>query len=458
METWTPNLADAHGPRYRAIAEALASDIESGRLPAGSRLPTHRDLAYRLKVTVGTVSRAYSEAERRGLIGGEVGRGTFIRARPEPVLPAPAPDDMLNMAVNVPSGGSEANELSRTLMLLSASPRLAGLLGYQPHVGMPEHRIAVARMLEEQGIAATPERTILTAGAQHALTMALTAILRPGDTLGCEALTYGGVRAAARLHHLKLRGLPMDEQGLCPEGFEAACREGLKAIYCVPTLHNPTGIVWPIERRRAILEIAERHDVAVIEDDVYGFLADDAPPTLHNLAPHRVFHLNSTSKSLAPSLRIGCLVAPARAAAQIANGVRTTVWMAPPLMAEVVRLWVEDGTAARLVEEKRQAGAARQALARAILDRHGIGYQRGHANAFHLWIPLPEPWHDDSFVAAAREQSVVVSPAWSFATGRRQTDAIRISLGAPNTIGDIERGVHLLADLMSSEMMDGGVI
>src|SRR5476651_2065184 len=99
MTLWLPDLSNHRGPRYRAIADALAADIASGRLATGQQLPTHRELAYRLSVTVGTVSRAYGEAVRRGLIGGEIGRGTFVRARVEAAAPG------LGAGPALPTGG-----------------------------------------------------------------------------------------------------------------------------------------------------------------------------------------------------------------------------------------------------------------------------------------------------------------------------------------------------------------
>ncbi len=448
MTHWTPDLSQFRGPRYRAIADALAQDIEAGRLQTGFRLPTHRDLAWTLKVTVGTVSRAYAEAQKRGLIGGEVGRGTYVRARGDQPLPATT-DGVIDMAINVPAAGIEAGHLSRTLAELSASPRLPMLCGYQPHIGMPEHRAALATLLREVQIDAPADRVIVTAGAQHALTLALSAVAVPGDTIACENLTFAGLKMAARLLHLRLRGIPMDADGPIPEEFEALCRDGqIKAFYAVPTLHNPTGGIWPLARRQAIVAIARRHGVTIIEDDVYGFMAPDAPPPLAALAPDRVFYVTSTSKSLAPSLRIGVLVAPGEAAARVIAGLRTTIWMAPPLMAEVVRRWVEDGTALEIIAEKRKTGAYRQQVTRGILDDAGVQYRDTHPNSFHLWIPLPEPWRDESFASEARRQGVAVSPAWSFTVGRRVPDAIRLSLGTPKTIDDLDRGVRIVTRLL----------
>ena len=450
--TWLPDLSTRRGPRYRAIADALAGDIANGRLPTGARLPTHRELAYRLEVTVGTVSRAYAEAERRGLIGGEVGRGTFVRARPEPgpiVADAPSPGDAIDLAINKVSSGDEAAALAGTLAELARDPALDQLLDYLPHLGLPAHRAATARLLRQLEIDVAPERIALTAGAQHAMMIALGALAHPGDTVACEQLTYAGFKSLARMLHLRIKPIAMDHEGVRPDAFETACREtDLRALYLCPTLQNPTGTTLSLDRRKAILAIAARHDVRVIEDDVYGFLTPDAPPPLVALAPERVLYINGTSKSLTPGLRIAFIVMPPDLAARIAAGVRTTVWMAAPLMAEVMRRWVESGEFMRLVTAKRRIGRERQALARRMLAVAPIAPT--HANALHLWLTLPEPWTDEAFAAEAQRNGVLVSAGTHFAIGRPPLDAIRISLGAPRTTAELERGLGVLAGLLRS--------
>src|SRR5438552_19101006 len=122
MTNWTPDLSGRNGPRYRAIAEALAEDVRGGRLAAGTQLPTHRDLAWKLRVTIGTVSRAYAEAERRGLIVGEVGRGTYVRhpAGMAPIMPgdilSEARDpDFIDLSINRPGAAGEGAAMVEAL-------------------------------------------------------------------------------------------------------------------------------------------------------------------------------------------------------------------------------------------------------------------------------------------------------------------------------------------------------
>jgi DNA-binding transcriptional MocR family regulator len=455
MTIWQPDLASHSGPRYRAIAEALAEDVREGRLVAGTRLPTHRDLAWKLRVTIGTVSRAYAEAERRGLVIGEVGRGTFVRspASAAPIMPSDVlgetrDPDFIDLTINRPGTAGEAAVMAVALQHLAAEPDLATLLDYQAPAGRREDRIAGAAFLERCGLVTAPEQVVATAGGQHAMACVIGALTRPGDTLAVEALTYPGLRALASLLHLRLVPIAIDEQGLIPEALDAACQAApVRALYTMPTLHNPTTATLPSGRRETLAELAEKHDLALIEDDVYGFLLDAPPPPLAYYAPRRSYYITSLSKCLMPALRVGYVHAPKTQVEPIAAAVRATVYSAPPLMARIVARWIGDGTAARLIEEKRAETRRRNHRARQILA--GVEFT-GDPAAPHLWLTLPEAWRADDFAAAARRRDVGIIPAAAFAVVRQPPDAVRICLGAQTTAERVERALARLAELLAS--------
>jgi DNA-binding transcriptional MocR family regulator len=453
MTSWQPTLPGRRGPRYRVIADALAEDIGRGALPAGARLPTHRELAWQLRVTVGTVTRAYAEAERRGLVAGEVGRGTFVRATagPPPLRFHAKPDrpDFIDLSIHRPRGSGEVELLGQSLQRLARDPDLAALAEYHPHAGRPEDRAAGARWIEcTSRLAATPEAVLVTASGQHAIAAILAAIAEPGDTIAVESLTYPGMRAAANLLHLKTAPIALDEQGLLPDALAAACRGGrVRLAYVMPTLHNPTTATMPVERRRALVEVAQRYDVILIEDDVYGFLLEKPLTPLAALAPEHAFYLTSTSKSLIPGLRIGYVHCPARLAERVTNALRATTYTAPPLMARIASQWIEDGTADRLAAEKRREGARRQALARRLFAGHDY---RSEPGATHLWLTLPAPWRAEDFVAVAERRGVGITPAAAFAVGRQAPNAARVCFGTPATIEQFEQGALRLLDLLAS--------
>jgi len=460
MTTWAPDLRQRKGPRYLAIAEALAEDAGSGRLRPGARLPTHRDLAERLGLTVGTVTRAYAEAARRRLVSGEVGRGTFVRGpgtRFAGSLPGPSPAadgeaGLIDLTANLPPSApddGEAATLARTLGALSRRKDLARLLAYPPEGGAREHRAAGAEWVRRSGLAAAPERILVSSGSQHGMTAVFAALLAPGDVVLTEALTYPGMKALAGLLSLRLQGVALDENGMRPDALAAACRaRPPKAIYCVPTLQNPTASIMPEERRREIAAVAREHGVLIVEDDVHGRIPDEAPPPLAAFAPERAVYLTGTSKVLAPGLRVGFILAPEPMVGAIAAAIRGTTWMAAPLMAEIAATWIADGTAEAILRRKRKEAAARQRLVGKLL---GAFRGSSHSPAYHAWLSLPKPWRSEAFAEAARRRGVGVTPAAAFAIGRAGVpDGVRICLGAARDRGDLERGLRVLADLLAA--------
>ena len=460
MTIWIPNLAQQAGPRYLAIAEAIAGDVRAGRLKAGERLPTHRDLAYRIGVTVGTVTRAYAEAERRGLIAGEVGRGTYVRdlgarvgfpiRESYPLREASADDEAapIDLSVNYPVREATDRLFGDTLRALANEPGVAALLDYQVNRGLARHRAAGAKLIGKNGLEVPPERVIVTCGAQHAMAVAFTALTRPGDTVLTESLTYPGMKLIAGMLQLRLHGVAMDEHGLQPDAFEAACRATQpRALYCMPTLQNPTSVTMPEARRREIAGIAERHGVAIVEDDIYGFLDGAAPPPLSRYAPSVGHYVLSVSKCLAPGLRAGFLAIPPGDSAAYVAAVRTTVWMAPPLAVEVAARWIDDGTGQKLSDALRDEAELRQRMVRERL----AGYDYATApHSLHGWLTLPEPWRASQFTAEARARGVLLTPAEAFVVARPAPQAVRICTGAVKTRDRLARGLDVVAGLLKS--------
>ena len=459
MTTWTPELTERAGPRYRAIADALADDVKGGRLKEGARLPTHRDLAAALRVTVGTVSRAYAEAERRGLVKGEVGRGTFVRRdHGEPLdfgMRLREEGSVIDLSLNFPIGEADDRLLRSTLVAVAKDPRLGRLIEYLPHAGLLRHREAGAAWVNRAGLETRPEEVIVCNGGQHALAIALIALASPGDVVLAEAVTYPVFKTLAALLHLKIVGLPLDDQGLRPDAFEAACKAGApKILYCVPTIQNPTATVLPKARRKKIAAIARAHDVTILEDDIYGLLPRERPLPLAHHAPDRTVFISSLSKTVAPGLRIGFMAASRALTDRMIPALCATTWMASPLMAELAARLIEDGTADAILERKRKEAAARQAIAAKILP--GSPGPGAHPLSYHLWLPLPEPWRGTEFADRARQRGVAVNPGEVFAAGGvKPPAAVRVCLGAARSRDQLEKGLRILRDTLEAAPLSG---
>jgi DNA-binding transcriptional MocR family regulator len=451
---WRPHKLSPRGPVYLAIADALASDLEAERVRPGERLPTHRELARVLGVNVVTITRAYAEAARRGLVEGHVGRGTFVRAleaRPRERAAhgrAAGTIDLSQNQIALPEGSYDAKAL-----LDSMGARLEEALqaGYQP-AGQAAHRAAGAVWMARAGLEHDPERVIITTGGQQALAAVFATFAKAGDSILVEELTYAGVKSLAALFRLRLQPVAVDEQGLVPEALEEACRRGNpKLLYCMPNLHNPTGSVLARERRERVAALAERYDLWVLEDDASGFLLAAPPPPIAVLAPERGLFVTSLSKSFAPGLRIGYLAAPEGALERLRETQAALTWMTPALTAAVASHLIESGELARVVEEKRAEVRARRALFTRIL---GHLAPSSHGDSPCLWINLPEPWRSEDFASAAEKAGVLVNAAETFVVSRAHSPhAVRLCLGAPATRGEVETAIRRLAQLLEGIAM-----
>jgi DNA-binding transcriptional MocR family regulator len=447
MTIWCPEIQGHDGPLYKAIADRLAGDVAAGRLAPGDRLPTHRELAEQLDVTVGTVTRAYAEAERRGLIRGEVGRGTYVAEAVAPAAATRDPGALIDLGLNLPLYAQDP-DLAGALRDLGRRADLAALLCYQPFTGSDRYRQSGAAWIARHGLDVSPEQVVITAGAQHAIVVALGALCCAGDRVLSEELTYPGLKTAATLLGLVVEPVAMDAEGLLPEDLDRVADEsGARVLYCMPTLHNPTTRTMSAGRRRAVAEVARRRGLQVIEDDVHGLLDRDHAPPLASLAPERTLYIASTSKVVAGGLRVAYVAAPAPLVERLAHAVAASLWALPAISLELAARWIEDGTAEAVSDRKREEAAARQDLARSILSE---GRYREAAQSYFVWLELPPPWRTESFVRAARERGVLVSPAEAFVAGETAPPAaVRVSLSSPRSREDLERGLRTLAELLA---------
>jgi DNA-binding transcriptional MocR family regulator len=442
--SWMPALARNGGPVYLAIAEAVATDIASGRLQPGMRLPPQRTLAQALGIDFTTVTRAYAEAGKRGLVEGRVGHGTYVRLRQKQA--APAAGRAVDISMNLPPHFEDAALSARMQAAIAevAGEGLGLFLAYQDPGGADWDCAAGAQWLQPRLPEITAKRIAVCPGTQGALVAALALLVRQGDTVCAEALTYPGFLAAAAHLGIDVQPVAMDGDGLLPESFEAACKAHRpKALYCTPTFHNPTTATIPLARRRRLIEIARRYDVAIIEDDAYGALPAAPVAPLAALAPDCVYHIAGLSKCLSPALRIAYLVLPdARIRARAADTIRAFSGMASPLSAAIVTRWMEEGTAAAILSAIRAETAARQAIAAKLLPA-----AIGNPECFHAWLKLPRGWTAGALASRARLQGVGLVTADVFAAAKAP-EAVRIGLGAPRTRLELTHGLEVLADLL----------
>lgn len=418
--------------RYKPLVDALAAQIRAGSLPPGTRLPTHRKLAAREGLALVTASRVYAELQAMGLVSGETGRGTFVR---ETALPrsmgidqqAAAPD-MVDLNFNYPSLPGQAELLRAGLRQLAASGDLEAMLRYQPHGGRRHERATVARHLAARGLSVGGDQVMIVSGAQHGLATTVMALLQPGDVVATDALTYPGFKVLAQAHRLELAPIPAAGHGPDLDALERLCKSRrVRAVYAMPTLHNPLGWVMSASRRRQLVSIARRHGLLIIEDAAYAFLAEDPPAPLAALAPEATVYVSGFSKSVATGLRVGYVAAPAEWVPKLERAIRATTWNTPGVMTAMACGWLDDGTVIRLESQKRQDAAMRQAIAADVLA--GLRCVR-HPASYFVWLPLAEALRADQVAMALMRDRISVSTAEPFATSARVPHAIRLALGS----------------------------
>lgn len=423
---WSPRLSGTPGTTHERLVSALTEDIESGTLAPGTRLPAHRDLAGRLGIAVGTVTKAYAELDRRGLVRGVHGRGTFVaghRGRPR---------DIVDLSVNVPPPLLGDRVLADTLTALATTLDADTFTRYPDPAGSIHHRAAVASWLHDQGLDVPPDAVLLTHGAQHAVAAALATAAGPGGAVFTETSTYPGAITAARQTGAELVPVATDTHGMVPDALHSALARSPggrhRAVYVTPTLHNPTGSTMDARRRRRIVDVCRAHDVAVVEDDVYSVFRPRNISPIARLAPERTFYVNGFSKCLTPGLRIGVLVAPHASAARAAGILQVTSLALSPLMCEITRRWIADGTARHIGLALRAEAEERLGLAVSVLGRHVAHPPR---SGFHLWLPMSRTAADDVAVRAAQAGVVVTPPAATAVDPSAPDSGVRICLGGP---------------------------
>lgn len=460
---WVPTHLSPHGPRYLAIVRALEADIASGRALIGQALAPQRELAYRLGLSVGTVVRAYAVAQQRGLTAAAVGRGTFIT---DPsgeaavrhfgdgsTLALDAGDGAIDLSVNVPPLGRQAERLGDALRSLASARELPQLLRYGVHVGAMRHREAIAEWTRHQfGGRFRPDagQIVVCGGAQQAIWAVCSALVDPGATILSEALTYPGIKSVAGLIGARVHGVEMDPSGLVPEALEDACRAtGARVLYLMPTLHNPCATTMPEERRMEVAAVARRHDLVIVEDDVYGFLDASAPAPFAALLGERTCYLSGFSKSIAPGLRLGYCIAPSALMPRIEAAMRAGSWMAPPLMGELLHRWVRDGSLSQIVSERRDDAARRFDIARQMLaaDLPALAW---HQPCFHLWIATDSPSRARSIVRQARSAGVVLAPPEAVMTAPAGPAGVRICIGSAAGTGLLREALSRLRPALLS--------
>ncbi len=448
----------------------LAGELrrQAATLQPGDQLPPSRALVTRYGVSPVTVGHALARLAAEGTVVTEPGRGTFVAARRAPLedvgwQTVALGDARVNTAnlgrlLEVPgpgtlvlSSGYLADDLQPTRFLATAAARATrrpGAWGRVPPAGLPELRAGFAATI---GVDAGDVTVV--AGGQSGLSAAFRALAPPGAPVLVEAPTYLGAVAAAQAADLRPVPVPTDADGLRPELLaEAFARTGAGVVYTQPTYANPTGAVLAPARRQEVLDVVGEAGAFLIEDDWARHLSLDRaapPPLLRDDRNGHVVYLTSLTKPVAPSLRIGALVARGPAAGRLAAIRRVEdLFISRPLQEIAVELFGSPAWPRHLTALRAALRERRDALVGAIRrDLPGVEPTRVPGGGFHLWVRLPSGVDDDELSARARGRDLVIEPGRAYFVTEPPGSYLRLTFAAA-TPTDLVDGTRRLAGLL----------
>lgn len=446
--------APARG-RGRALQSALREAVRSGRLAPGTRLPSSRELAADLGVSRGLVTEAYEQLTAESYLRSGRGAGTWVSgsARAAAGGARDLAPRALGVRVDFRPGTPDLSLFPRSAWAAAHRSVLGRLphraLGYPDPRGLPELRNALAALLtRRRGVVADPERLLICSGVAQATTLL-------GFVLHGRGMRTVGVEDPGSPEHAALFAsagmatapVPLDDEGLA---VEPLVRSGVRAVVTTPAHQFPTGVAYSAARRSRLLEWAREVDGLVVEDDYDGDFRYDRAPVgaLQGLDPERVAYTGSVSKSLAPGLRLGWLIAPADMTGELVDRKRTMDLGNPALDQAVLAGFVTSGGYDRQLRRCQRAYRERRDVLTRALAEHFPGTEvSGIAAGLHIIARLPERWGpEEEFAARAADAGIAVRLLRDYGTRRPADGCVRLVLGYAHLApADILRGVRTLA-------------
>jgi DNA-binding transcriptional MocR family regulator len=333
----------------------------------------------------------------------------------------------------------------------------AEALEYESGQGYPPLRAVLAQYLRQQGIVAGPDDVIITAGAQQAIDLLGRALVQPGDRVVVENPTFPGALEVFETRGATLIGVPLDDEGMSASALERVLRQRQpRLIYTVPTFHNPTGVVMSAARRRAVVTLAHRYGVPILEDEYLREVrfGSPIPPPLASFDQHgNVVHIGSFSKSLAPAFRLGYVVARGPLCETLTTLKRATDICTSGIMQRAICRFLATGAVFAHWKRVSHVYRRRQAAMVAALQRHFPLGTTWHPapGGLVLWIGLPGGVSTLRLLEEAQREKVSFAAGPAFFVEPADQPFIRLNFAALDE-AQIERGVAALGRLVTAQL------
>lgn len=454
--SWKPNKQQLKRPIYLSLAEKLEQDITSGLLAPGTKLPPQRELADFLDINFTTITRAYKLCERRGFIYAITGSGTFV----SPNAKLPITISMDNKPKNLIELGFIASfEQCNSMVVETAQEVLRKkyieqLFGYDDPTGMQHQKMAGLNWIKPFGIEAALDDIAIVSGAQNALAITLYALFEPGDKIAVDMFTYSNFIELARAFHIQLIPILNDTDGMIPSELDNQCLlNGIDGVFLMPSCCNPTTVMSSYSRKKELAKIIKKHNLILIEDDVYAFLSDglikEYQGTMYQLIPDQTVYICGTSKSICSGLRIAYMVFSKRFRERILKGIFNINVKTSSLDAEIITELILNGTAHQIVQEKRRLAEGANALYGEYFSETS---ENAHPYSFHRWLPISNKQNSEQIETALKGQGIRVfhSDRFLCSTNEKRT-FLRIALSSCNTLEELEKGLSILKSALETE-------
>lgn len=455
---------DGAGPKYLTMARILREAISDGRLEPGTRLLPVRELAWQLKITPGTVARAYQIVTQEGLLEAVVGRGTFV-ARSQPRLGPTQPlyEDRL------PDFDRVRDRDASTGLVDFRSPQLPNLgqleaisytlqevarnvgLDYLHYPDMRRDRPAREAVAQWLGgripTGAGADDIVLTNGGQNGIHLVFSCCLRgERPVVLTEELSYPGFRHAARLMRAEVVGVPIDAEGMRADALELACRRLNAQVICLTTeAQNPTTARMSAQRREEIVRVARGHNLQILEDDCYETPDNSVTPIRH-IAPERTWQIVSVSKTISAGLRFGAVVCPDGMGETGRLAAQHSFFGVSRLVVDVVERMIRSGDVERLSTLVHAEMGRRLMMMVTAFKGFEVGWQPGLS---FLWLKMPKGWRASTFARMAEAEGVLVRSADEYALhDGTAPNAVRIAIAGGISQERFEGALASLAHLL----------
>ncbi|ACI52359.1 transcriptional regulator, GntR family with aminotransferase domain [Gluconacetobacter diazotrophicus PA1 5] len=453
---WKEQIDHSAGAIYLTLVDALALSIRRGDLREGDRLPPQRVIADFLGTNLTTVTRAFTEARRRGLVDATVGRGTFVRVGAGESHwrhTGPAVVDLTMNLPPVPQDPPLQRMIQADIAAILKQQDLNSLMSYRVTGGTMEERQLGAKWIAPAVGPRRVDEILVSPGAQTALAAIVSTLAQPGDVIVTDRIAYPGIRTIAAQFGLILAGVDSDGEGMLPDLLDRACAQHHpRLLYCIPTIHNPTTATMSLQRRRDILTVAQRHHLHVVEDDPYSLLMDGAPPALAALDHARVSYVATLAKTLSPGLRTAYVCLPnADMTRRVTAAIRAIALTNAGLLGALTARWMQTGQAGQILDAIRRELRLRQAIARTVLGEGHCMNPEGP----HVWLKLPDWWGSADFVAYARRRGLALVPSTVFTISGDPPQRVRIALGSAADAGSLEESLRGVVSVLQHKRSPG---